>query len=82
MLGSAIAPLVEIGEYAFVYDAQGLHAHIVLTPGAAADVGERLRRALIDAVASTGAVPPVVDVLQVAALQREPGGKLRLVRSA
>jgi len=82
VLGSAIAPLVEIGEYAFVYDAQGLHAHIVLTPGAAADVGERLQRALIDAVASTGAVPPVVDVLPVRALQREPGGKLRLVRSA
>ena len=82
VLASAIAPLAEIGEYAFVYDAQGLHAHIVLTPGAAADVVERLRIALIDAVASTGAVPPVVDVLPVPALQREPGGKLRLVRSA
>jgi phenylacetate-coenzyme A ligase PaaK-like adenylate-forming protein len=82
VLASAIAPLAEIGEYAFVYDAQGLHAHIVLTPGATADVVERLRIALIDAVASTGAVPPVVDVLPVPALQREPGGKLRLVRSA
>ncbi len=82
VLGSAVAPLAEVGEYAFVYDARGLHAHIVLTPGAAADVGERLRRALIDAVASTGAVPPVVDVLSLPALQREPGGKLRLVRSA
>jgi phenylacetate-CoA ligase len=82
VLASAIAPLAEIGEYAFVYDAQGLHAHIVLTPGATADVVERLRIALIDAVASTGAVPPVVNVLPVPALQREPGGKLRLVRSA
>jgi len=82
VLASAIAPLAEIGEYAFVYDAQGLHAHIVQTPGATADVVERLRIALIDAVASTGAVPPVVDVLPVPALQREPGGKLRLVRSA
>ena len=82
VLGSAVAPLAEVGEYAFVYDAHGLHAHIVLTPGAAADVGERLRIALIDAVASTGAVPPLVDVLPVPALQREPGGKLRLIRSA
>ena len=82
VLGSAVAPLAEVGEYAFLYDAHGLHAHIVLTPGAAADVGERLRIALIDAVASTGAVPPLVDVLPVPALQREPGGKLRLVRSA
>jgi phenylacetate-CoA ligase len=82
VLGSAVAPLAEVGEYAFVYDARGLHAQIVLTPGAAADVGERLRLALIEAIASTGAVPPVVDVLPVPALRREPGGKLRLVRSA
>jgi phenylacetate-CoA ligase len=82
VLGSAIAPLAEIGEYAFLYDAQGLHAQVVLTPGAAADVSERLRIALISAIASTGAAPPVVDVVPVAALQREPGGKLRLVRSA
>ena len=82
VLGSAVAPLAEIGEYAFVYDARGLHAQIVLTSGAAADVGERLRLALIEAIGSTGAVPPVVDVLPVPALQREPGGKLRLVRSA
>jgi phenylacetate-CoA ligase len=82
VLGSAIAPLAEIGEYAFLYDAQGLHAQVVLTPGAAADVSERLRIALISAIASTGAATPVVDVVPVAALQREPGGKLRLVRSA
>jgi phenylacetate-coenzyme A ligase PaaK-like adenylate-forming protein len=82
VLGSAVAPIVEVGEYAFVYDAQGLHAQIVLAPGAAADVPERLRRALITAVASTGAVSPAIDVQPVVALQREPGGKLRLVRSA
>src|SRR5512132_4064224 len=82
VLGSAVAPLGEVGEYAFVYDARGRHAQIVLTPGAAADVGERLRLALTEAIASTGAVPPVVDVLPVPALRREPGGKLRLVRSA
>jgi phenylacetate-CoA ligase len=82
VLGSAVAPLAEVGEYAFVYDARGLHAQIVLTPGSAADVGKRLRLALTEAIASTGAVPPVVDVMPIPALQREPGGKLRLVRSA
>jgi phenylacetate-coenzyme A ligase PaaK-like adenylate-forming protein len=82
VLGSAVAPIVEVGEYAFVYDARGLHAQVVLAPGAAADVSERLRRALITAVASTGAVSPAIDVQTVVALQREPGGKLRLVRSA
>jgi len=82
VLGSAVAPLAEVGEYAFVYDANGLHAQIVLTPGAAPDVSERLREALIVAIDSTGAITPAVDVQPVPALEREPGGKIRLVRSA
>jgi phenylacetate-CoA ligase len=82
VLGSAVAPLAEIGEYAFVHDTQGLHAQVVLAQGAAADVGERLRRALVAAITSTGAVPPEVHVEPVTLLPREPGGKLRLVRSA
>src|SRR6187200_1626164 len=81
VLGSAVAPLAEVGEYAFTYDAQGLHAQIVLIPQAAADVPERLRAALKSAIASTGAVPPEIEVLPVTTLRREPGGKLRLVRS-
>ncbi len=81
VLGSAVAPLAEVGEYAFTYDAQGLHAQIVLIPQAAADVPERLRAALKSAIASTGAVPPEIEVLPVTTLRREPGRKLRLVRS-
>jgi len=53
----------------------------VLAPGASADVPDQLRGALVAAIASTGALPPAVDVQSVAALQREPGGKIRLVRS-
>jgi phenylacetate-coenzyme A ligase PaaK-like adenylate-forming protein len=71
VLGSAVAPLAEVGEYTFV-----------LARGAAEGVGERLRRALLAAIAATGAVPPEVYVEPVTALPREPGGKLRLVRSA
>ena len=82
VLGSAAAPLAEVGEYAFVHDTHGLHAQVVLAQGAAADVGERLRRGLVAAIASTGAVPPEVHVESVTILPREPGGKLRLVRSA
>jgi hypothetical protein len=82
VLGSAVAPIAEVGEYAFVYDANGLHAQIVLTPGAAPDVLERLRKALVMAIGSTGAIPPAVDVQPVPTLEREPGGKIRLVRSA
>jgi phenylacetate-CoA ligase len=81
VLGSAVAPIAEVGEYAFVYDANGLHAQIVLIPGAAPDVPERLRKALVMAIGSTGAIPPAVDVQPVPALKREPGGKIRLVRS-
>ena len=65
-----------------MHDAHGLHAQVVLGPGAAPDVPDRLRQALIAAVFSTGAVPLIVDVQPVPALQRELGGKLRLVRSA
>jgi phenylacetate-CoA ligase len=82
VLGSAVAPLAEVDEYAFVHDTQGLHAQVVLAQGAADDVGERLHRALVAAIASTGAVPPEVYVEPVTTLPREPGGKLRLVRSA
>ena len=81
VLGSAVAPLAEVGEYAFVYDAGGLRAQVVLAPEADANVPDRLREALVRAIASTGAQPPVVVVQPVAALEREPGGKIRLVRS-
>jgi phenylacetate-CoA ligase len=82
VLGSAVAPIAEVAEYAFVYDANGLHAQIVLTPGAAPEVPEQLRKALVMAIGSTGAIPPAVDVQPVSTLKREPGGKIRLVRSA
>jgi phenylacetate-CoA ligase len=81
VLGLAVAPIADVGEYAFTYDARGLHVHVVLIAGASADATERLRSALIAAIGSTGAVPPAVDVQPVPALEREPGGKIRLVRS-
>ncbi|HJV15648.1 MAG TPA: AMP-binding protein [Propionibacteriaceae bacterium] len=80
VLASAVAPIAEVGEYAFVYDASGLHAQIVLTPGASADLAERLRSALVAAIGSTGAVPPAVDVQPVPALERDPSEKFRLVQ--
>lgn len=82
VLGSAVAPFPEVSQYAFVHDARGLHTQVVLAPRAAADLPDRLRQAIVAAVASTGAVPPPVDVEPVPSLHRQPGGKLRLVRSA
>ncbi|RFU23302.1 AMP-binding protein [Geodermatophilus marinus] len=81
VLGSAVAPFPGVGQYAFVHDATGLHAQVVLGPGAAADVPERLRAALVAAVTSTGALPPPVDVRPVPSLATAPGAKFRLVRS-
>ena len=81
VLGSAVAPIAEIGEYAFVHDAQGLHAQVVLAPETVDEVAEPLRESLITAIASTGAITPAIDVQPVPALQREPGGKLRVIRS-
>jgi phenylacetate-CoA ligase len=81
VLGSAVAPFPEVGQYAFVYDAGGLHTRVVLGPAAARDVPERLRAALVAALASTGALPPPVDVAPVTSLAPEPGAKFRLVRS-
>ncbi|HEY6813804.1 MAG TPA: hypothetical protein VI074_14075 [Propionibacteriaceae bacterium] len=82
VFSSAIAPVVEVGEYAFVYDARALQAHVVLNPGAADDLPQRLREILVAAIASTGAVPPTVEVHPVPALEREPSGKIPLVRSS
>jgi phenylacetate-coenzyme A ligase PaaK-like adenylate-forming protein len=82
VLGSAVAPFPDVREYAFVHDAGGLHADVVLAPGAPADLADRLRRAIGSAVAATGAVSPPVTVALVRSLRREPGGKIRLVRSA
>lgn len=82
VFSSAIAPVVEVGQYGFVYDARGLHAHVVLNRGATDDLPQRLRQILVAAIDSTGAVPPRVEVLPVPALEREPGGKIPLVRSA
>ncbi|MGY1625125.1 phenylacetate--CoA ligase family protein [Geodermatophilus sp. SYSU D00965] len=81
VLGSAVAPFPEVGQYAFVSDAGGLHAEVVLAPGAAADLPERLRAALVAAVTTTGALPLPVDVRPVPALTRDPGTKFRLVRT-
>ncbi|MGY1707954.1 hypothetical protein ACI8AC_00390 [Geodermatophilus sp. SYSU D00758] len=66
VLGSAVAPFPEGGQYAFVQDATGLHARVVLGPGAAADVTGRPRAALLAAVTS---------------LTPEPGTKSRSVRT-
>jgi len=82
-LGPAFASLPDVLQHQVVHDLHGLRALVVIADGAAADVPDRLRRALVAAIEAAGAVPPAVDVEQVAALQREPGpaAKFTLVKS-
>jgi hypothetical protein len=56
-LDSAVAPIAEVGEYAFVHDVEGLHAQVVLAPGRPSTPLNGWE-ALVIAIASTGAAPP------------------------
>ena len=83
-LGPAFASLPDVRQYQVVYDLRSLRARIVPAEGAGTDLAERLRRALATAVMAVGAVPPAIEVEQVAALHREPGpaAKFKLVKSS
>jgi phenylacetate-coenzyme A ligase PaaK-like adenylate-forming protein len=82
-LSPAFASLPEVREYQVLHDHRGLHVRVVLAPGADPATPERLRRALAAAVEAAGAVAPPVEVVEVDALEREPGpaAKLKLVKS-
>jgi len=82
-LGPAFAGLPDVRQYQILHDPRGLHVRVLLAAGASADVPTRLRRSLVEAIEAAGAVPPAVEVEQVAALEREPGpaAKFKLIKS-
>ena len=82
-LGPAFASLPDVRQYQILHDQHGLHVRAVLVEGASAATPARLRQALVDAIEAVGAVPPAVEVVQVAALEREPGpaAKFKLIKS-
>jgi phenylacetate-coenzyme A ligase PaaK-like adenylate-forming protein len=82
-LGPAFAGLPDVRQYQILHDRRGLHVRIVLAGEASAATPARLRRSLVEAIEAVGAVPPAVEVVQVAALEREPGpaAKLKLIKS-
>jgi phenylacetate-coenzyme A ligase PaaK-like adenylate-forming protein len=82
VLAAPFAELPAVRQYQVVYHPDRLHVRLVLRP-AAADVRERVRGALRDALVAAGAVPPRIDVECVAELEREPGpaAKLKLIKS-
>jgi phenylacetate-CoA ligase len=81
-LAAPFAELPAVRQYQIVYHPDRLQVRLVLRP-AAADVRERVRGALRDALVAAGAVPPRIDIECVAELEREPGpaAKLKLVKS-
>jgi phenylacetate-coenzyme A ligase PaaK-like adenylate-forming protein len=81
-LAAPFAGLPAVRQYQIVHHPGRLHVRLVLRPDAA-DVRDRVRGALRDALVAAGAVPPRIDVECVAELEREPGpaAKLKLIKS-
>jgi phenylacetate-coenzyme A ligase PaaK-like adenylate-forming protein len=82
-LGAAFSSSPEVHQYQFVFDGRVLLARVVLDAAAPAEIPNRLRRSLEQAIAATGAMPPSIDIKPVTALQREPGPgqKIMLVKT-
>jgi phenylacetate-CoA ligase len=82
VLGGALASSPEVQQYQFVFDGRVLQARVVLAPSAPAELPDRLRHAIEQAIAATRALPPAVEIKPVKALQREPGPghKIMLVK--
>jgi len=82
-LGPAFASLPDVRQYQILHDQHGLHVRAVLVEGASAATPARLRQALVEAIEAVGAVAPAIEVVQVTALEREPGlaAKFMLIKS-
>jgi phenylacetate-coenzyme A ligase PaaK-like adenylate-forming protein len=81
-LREPFANLGEVRQYQIVQRDQGLEVRVALRGSAPPDTGERVRAALLAALADAGAVAPPLDVVTVERIEREPGlgAKLKLVK--
>jgi phenylacetate-CoA ligase len=82
-LCAPFAHVPDVRQYQIVEEVGGLRVRVVLRRGAPSDTAERVRAALVAELESAGAVPPAVEVLPVAELEREPGhaAKFKLVKA-
>jgi phenylacetate-CoA ligase len=82
-LRAPFASLPDVLAYQIVQEARRLVVRVVLHPEAAADALRRVAARVRAALAEAGAAPPVIEVEQVAEIEREPGGaKVKLVKRA
>ena len=77
------ATLREVREYQIVHDDQGLCVRVVLQPSASRNTLVRVGDALRTSLEAAGAVPPPVEVVAVASIERERGhaAKLKMIKS-
>ncbi|MGH3940834.1 MAG: phenylacetate--CoA ligase family protein [Pseudonocardiaceae bacterium] len=82
-LTAPVCGFPDVRQYQLSYDGSSLDVRVVLRPSAAPDVPALIRTKLLRVIESTGAIPPRIDVIPVAVIDREPGdaGKLKLVKS-
>ena len=77
-LGAPFARIPAVRQFQIVHEPGRLEIRIVSD---AHDVREGVRAAVLEVLADAGAVPPLMDVVEVAELEREPGAaaKLKLI---
>jgi hypothetical protein len=74
--------LPDVIQYQIVREPQRLSLRLVLRAGASAETPDRVRAGIRAALEEAGAMPPPIEVEQVAAIEREPGSaKLKLIKS-
>lgn len=83
-LRAPFAGLGDVRQYQIVHDPEGLHVRIVLRPSAPTGTTDRVRAAVLHALEEAGALAPVLDVIEVDGIEREPGhaAKLKLVKTS
>jgi hypothetical protein len=67
-----------VREFQVVQEGDALRLRVALRDGAG-DAPARLQARLVDRLGQLGVARPVVEVETVAALERAPGGKLRMI---
>jgi len=80
-LGAPFARLAAVQQFQIVHERGRLEIRVVLGAGAPVDIREQVRAGVLHELGQVGAIPPVVDVVEVTELEREPGAaaKLKLI---
>jgi hypothetical protein len=81
-LRASFVEFVDVVEYQIAEEEERLVVRVVLRNGGATDTPDRVAVAIRNALVEAGAAAPPIEVAVVGGLEREPGGKLKLVKSA